>query len=304
LSSVRIYLPKNLRSSENRASVGKSIEEVIKKFPHGVPLLDPLTDMHIKDEDFKKIVKKIETLENRLVTSSVHKNPELDQIYDIYQKKNELSNKVRDAKKELKKAHTVMQMDELKCRKRVLRRLSYANASDVIELKGRVACEIDSGEELLLTEMIFNGAFNDLSVEQCVALLSCFVFQEKAEEMPKLTEELSGPLRMMQDSARKIARIAIEAKLDIEEDAYVEKFKPHLMDVVHAWCSGAPFSQICKMTDVFEGSIIRCIRRLEEVLRQMASASKVIGNVELENKFSQGILKIKRDIVFAASLYL
>jgi ATP-dependent RNA helicase DOB1 len=182
--------------------------------------------------------------------------------------------------------------------------LSYANASDVIELKGRVACEIDSGEELLLTEMIFNGAFNDLSVEQCVALLSCFVFQEKAEEMPKLTEELSGPLRMMQDSARKIARIAIEAKLDIEEDAYVEKFKPHLMDVVHAWCSGAPFSQICKMTDVFEGSIIRCIRRLEEVLRQMASASKVIGNVELENKFSQGILKIKRDIVFAASLYL
>lgn len=61
--------------------------------------------------------------------------------------------------------------------------------------------------------MIFNGAFNDLSVEQCVALLSCFVFQEKvcasvhilllflhiqADEMPKLTEELSGPLRMMQ----------------------------------------------------------------------------------------------------------
>ena len=35
------------------------------------------------------------------------------------------------------------------------------------------------GEELLLTELIFNGAFNDLSVEQAVALLSCFVFQEK-----------------------------------------------------------------------------------------------------------------------------
>ena len=36
-----------------------------------------------------------------------------------------------------------------------------------------------SGDELLLTEMIFNGAFNDLSVQQCVALLSCFVFQER-----------------------------------------------------------------------------------------------------------------------------
>ena len=39
-----------------------------------------------------------------------------------------------------------------------------------------------SGEELLLTELIFNGAFNDLSVEQCVALLSCFVFQEKVRK--------------------------------------------------------------------------------------------------------------------------
>ena len=36
-----------------------------------------------------------------------------------------------------------------------------------------------SGDELLLTEMMFNGAFNDLTVEQCVALLSRFVFQEK-----------------------------------------------------------------------------------------------------------------------------
>lgn len=35
------------------------------------------------------------------------------------------------------------------------------------------------------------------------------------------------------------------------------------MDVVHAWCTGAKFSEICKMTDVFEGSIIRAMRRLE-----------------------------------------
>lgn len=58
-------------------------------------------------------------------------------------------------------------------------RLGYADAADVIEMKGRVACEISSGDELLLTELIFNGAFNDLAVEQEVALLSCFVFQEK-----------------------------------------------------------------------------------------------------------------------------
>ncbi|XP_011408921.2 PREDICTED: superkiller viralicidic activity 2-like 2, partial [Amphimedon queenslandica] len=179
LSSVRVYLPKDLRPSDSRFMVGKSIDEVIKRFPDGLPLLDPVADMNIKDEEFKKIVKKIEALEKRLVTSVAHKNPNLEQLNSLCQKKIELSSAVRESKRELKKAQTIMQMDELKCRKRVLRRLGYANSSDVIELKGRVACEIDCGEELLLTEMIFNGAFNDLSVEQCVALLSCFVFQEK-----------------------------------------------------------------------------------------------------------------------------
>ena len=42
---------------------------------------------------------------------------------------------------------------------------------------------------------------------------------------------------MMQDSARRIARIAMESKLDLEEESYVESFRPHLMDVVHAWSS-------------------------------------------------------------------
>lgn len=46
------------------------------------------------------------------------------------------------------------------------------------------------------------------------------------------------------------------------------------------------------------------MRRLEETLRQLCAAAKSIGNTELENKFAEGILKIKRDIVFAASLYL
>lgn len=54
-------------------------------------------------------------------------------------------------------------MDELKCRKRVLRRLGYATSQDVIERKGRVACELSAADELLITEMLFNGLFNDLS---------------------------------------------------------------------------------------------------------------------------------------------
>lgn len=106
-----------------------------------------------------------------------------------------------------------------------------------------------------------------------------------------------------QDLARKIAKVSTESKLPLDEDSYVEKFRPCLMEVVYAWCNGASFSKLCEMTDIFEGSIIRCMRRLEELLREMVQASKTMGN-GMEEKFNDCIRIIKRDIVFAASLYL
>jgi ATP-dependent RNA helicase DOB1 len=58
------------------------------------------------------------------------------------------------------------------------------------------------------------------------------------------------------------------------------------------------------MTDVYEGSLIRVFRRLEENLRQMAEASKAMGSEELEKKFEDALTKVKRDMVAAQSLYL
>lgn len=56
--------------------------------------------------------------------------------------------------------------------------MGFTNSEDVVEVKGRVACEITAGDELVITELIFMGVFNELDVDQTVALLSCFVFEE------------------------------------------------------------------------------------------------------------------------------
>jgi len=122
LSSVRIYIPKDLRSSDNRSAVRRSISEVQKRFPHGLPLLDPVKDMHIKEDEFKKLAKKAEALESRLLASPVHKYPNLETVYTLCQRKADLNAEVKLARKDLKRAQTVMQLDELKYRKRVLRR--------------------------------------------------------------------------------------------------------------------------------------------------------------------------------------
>jgi len=39
----------------------------------------------------------------------------------------------------------------------------------------------------------------------------------------------------------------------VDEEKYVDQFKPYLMDVVYAWCQGSSFAKLCEKTDIFEG---------------------------------------------------
>ena len=49
---------------------------------------------------------------------------------------------------------------------------------------------------------------------------------------------------------------------------------------------------------------MRAVRRTEELLRQLMEGANVIGDAQLAQQFGACIDAIKRDIVFAASLYL
>ncbi|KAI0071672.1 antiviral helicase [Panus rudis PR-1116 ss-1] len=306
ISHLRLVLPKDMRGSQARETVWKGVLEVQRRFPKGIALLDPIENMGITDDKFKALVKKIEMMEKKLFASPLHNDPRLPDLYAKYSKKQETQTRIRELKKRIQATNDVLQMEELKSRKRVLRRLGFTTAADIVDVKGRVACEISSGDELLLTELIFNGAFNSLTPEQCAGLLSCFVFSEKSEQVTKLKEELAAPLRVMQEIARRIAKVSKESKLPIDEDEYVQSFKVELMDAVVQWCRGASFSDICKLTDQFEGSIIRVFRRLQELIRQMSAAAKVIGNTELQEKFDKASEMLERpnSVIFCSSLYL
>jgi len=66
ISQIRLYYPKDLKSSDSRKNVLERIKEVKRRFPKGFPLLEPIADMRIEDQAFKVIVKRIETLKNLL----------------------------------------------------------------------------------------------------------------------------------------------------------------------------------------------------------------------------------------------
>jgi len=84
---------------------------------------------------------------------------------------------------------------------------------------------------------------------------------------------------------------------------FVDQFKFGLVEVIYEWANGMAFAEIMDLTEVQEGMIVRCIQRLDETLRDVRDAARIIGDPILYQKMGEASTAIKRDIVFAASLY-
>ncbi|GLC55868.1 hypothetical protein PLESTB_001037800 [Pleodorina starrii] len=353
LSSVRIYLQRDLRPLDARKAGCSALAEALVRLAaqsrgrggggggggrEGVPLLDPEEDMKVADKSARKLQSKLESVEALLAahplaaasppaassSSSALSPGELRARLGALQRRDAAEAAVAAARREAKAATSLILKDELRARQRVLRRLSYVDDEGVVTVKGRLAAGLSCGDELVLCELVFAGAFNGMSLEAMAAACSCFVFQEKGGEGggPKLREELVGALAAVKDAARRVAKVELDCKMALDcgphggpssssstssgpsLDDYLSKFRPDLMEPVAAWVRGVKFAELTKMTTVFEGSLVRAVRRLEELLRQLGEALRGIGEVALAERFETTRERIKRDIIFAASLYL
>jgi antiviral helicase SKI2 len=94
------------------------------------------------------------------------------------------------------------------------------------------------------------------------------------------------------------------AGLDVEPREYCKNCNFGMMEVVYEWARGMPFKDICDLTSVEEGTIVRCITRLDETCREVRNSARVIGDPALYRKMEAASECIKRDIVFATSLYV
>ncbi|KAK9838518.1 hypothetical protein WJX81_004706 [Elliptochloris bilobata] len=306
MATLRISIPTDLRPPEARKATLLTLRELEKRYPDGLPRLDPLEDLGVDEPEALAAVRRMEALEAQLAANPAFQAERGSDpgAAEAVARKAALAAQADALRAKMRESHLANFRMEAKRRTAVLRRLGHVTEAGLVTLKGRAACEIDTADELLTSELLLNGVFNSLDVHQLVALVSCLVPVDTSKEMIRLREELADALSALQDTARCIAEAQQEAGLAANVEEYVESFKPFLMDIIHAWSRGATFEQICKMTDIFEGSIIRATRRLDELMRQLAEAAGVLGDVGLQQKFLESDRGIRRDLMFAASLYL
>lgn len=96
--------------------------------------------------------------------------------------------------------------------------------------------EINSTNELVLTELILENTFAPYTPEEVAALLSAFVFQEKTEVESTLPACLQVGRAELAKIADRISRIQDAHKVVAAEFASGLKFG--LMEVVYEWAKG------------------------------------------------------------------
>ncbi|KXJ89372.1 NUC185 domain-domain-containing protein [Microdochium bolleyi] len=189
----------------------------------------------------------------------------------------------------------------------VLKDLSFIDTHTRIQLKGKVACEIHSADELVLTELILDNVLADYEPAEIAALLSVFVFQEKTDMVPNLTGSLERGMKTIIEISEKVNAVQTEHQvIQSTEDSndFVSRPRFGLMEVVYEWARGMSFKNITDLTDVLEGTIVRTITRLDETCREVKNAARIIGDPELYQKMQTAQEMIKRDITAVASLYM
>ncbi|KAK1765072.1 NUC185 domain-containing protein [Phialemonium atrogriseum] len=190
----------------------------------------------------------------------------------------------------------------------VLKDLSFIDDAARIQLKGKVACEIHSGDELVLTELILENVLADYEPAEIAALLSAFVFQEKTATAPTLTGSLERGMKTIVAIAERVNGVqeAHQVIQSAEEGVSDFSSRPRfgLVEVVHEWARGTSFRNITDLTDVLEGTIVRTITRLDETCREVKNAARIIGDPELYRKMAAAQEMIRRDITAVASLYM
>ena len=189
----------------------------------------------------------------------------------------------------------------------VLKDLGFIDEHSRVELKGKVACEIHSADELVLTELVLENVLAEYEPEEIVALLSSFVFQEKTDLTPNMTPALERGQATIVKISEKVNHYQTLHQVILSSDDsndFVSRPRFGLVEVVYEWARGMPFSRITDLTDVLEGTIVRVITRLDETCREVRNAARIIGDPTLFAKMQMCQELIKRDICATASLYM
>jgi len=302
--SLKASLNAILQSDQDEIKTMTDQLQILLRFQYKLEEIDwkkfATLKLHELVKEREDLVHKIADVTLRPETNFSERLQKVHQRYEINKQILSLKALISDENLEL--------LPDYEQRLEVLKELEFVDNNLNVALKGRVACEINSGWELVITELVLDNFLGDFEPEEIVALLSAFVYEGKnnEEDEIKITPRLEKGKQRITDIMSSVLDVYSKHQVSLtsDEQEFLERNRFSLVNVVYEWARGMTFKEIMELSIEAEGTIVRVITRLDEVCREVKSAALIIGDSALHSKMTQAQEKIKRDIVFCASLYL
>jgi superfamily II RNA helicase len=176
--------------------------------------------------------------------------------------------------------------DALQLKTEILEDLDYIKEGRLLP-RGEFAAQIYT-QELLITELYFNGIFHELDSDQINALVVGIDYEpRKGEFYPK---QLPFDVRPVKTIIRNLVyRYGVD-----ERDAV---FHPSLSNLAYKWSQGATFPELIRDAGgIQEGDIVQAFRRAIDIMRQMKAACMGQDPI-LAAKLKDCMDRMDRDII-------
>ena len=323
IAEIKAKITDNLKDQKLVDEYGKRLKELISRLENKFPILDVIKLNKIEDFEIIKLTNEISDIEMKYNNSKkdykikyAKNNNDLTINLEKFEKNQKLEKEIKKIITKIESGKNLVLNSELINMKRVMRRLDFVTKDETLTPKGHLICDISGADELLTAELLFCGFFKDMTLEELGASIYCCLSKEntgKKEENESLNTDFNVQKRMKKifdDILQKVNYIAdiLEECRIFNEDGkqkYIESFNDIYMMPIYKWISGAKFSDLMKeFYKLYEGSLIRIIRRIEEFTKNFETSVEHIGDYNLKKKLGEMQEKIKRDLPFASSLYL
>jgi superfamily II RNA helicase len=175
-----------------------------------------------------------------------------------------------------------------------------------LTLKGILATEINEGHQILMTELYTREVLHDLSGEEIVTVLGCFMEEKETEDSPSLRElnvsdKVYDALTVVKVMADEFQQIEDRVGYAVQD---YWKTGTQMIEPMRRWIEGENASIICQEHGLFEGNFIRSVMKMANMLDEWLAMATYCQHTEQVDKIMEVRQKIVRDIVISDSLYL
>jgi superfamily II RNA helicase len=249
----------------------------------------------------KKEREKLEKEKKNIETNSIFIN-----LYENYKSIKEYENQLENINYNIWYCENNLK-NNINTMKELLKNELYIDNFDKITSKGLIAKEMNECNEILFTEMIYQGLLDNLEFPEIIAVLSSFINEKDQNGEERYISDLYIS-NNVKDVLKELMKIA-ESYINLEEKykIYINSDYKLYLDFIepsYIWAKGGSIEDVYQHTTIYDGNFVKAIMRINNICDNLMSVCLNLEKFNLCKKLEGYSQILIRDITTINSLYV